>query len=226
MTKNMATTKQQPQDILAKEEVRKSRTEEFYENYKKTIWTVLGAIVVIGLAVLGYSKFIYAPKAAEAQAKMFPAEKSFAEGNYELALNGDGDTYGFVQVIDEFGGKAGKSVYLYAGISALQLGNFDDAIGYLDKYSGREPILAARALSCKGDAFVGLEKYEEAAKAFDKAAAKADNIFAATYLFKAGLAFEKIGDKASALARYNTIKEKYPESIEGYDIDRYISAVK
>jgi len=222
----MATTKQQPKEILEKEEIRKSRTEEFYENYKKTIWTVLGAIVAVGLAVLGYSKFIYAPKAAEAQAQMFKAEKSFAEGNYELALNGNEDIYGFTQVIDEFGGKAGKAVYLYAGVCALQLGNFEDAINFLNKYNGREPILAARALSCKGDAYVGLEKYEEAAKAFDKAAGKADNMFAASYLFKAGLAYEKIGDKAAALKRYNTIKEQYPDSIEGYDIDRYISAAK
>ena len=54
----------------------------------------------------------------------------------------------------------------------------------------------------------------------------ADNAFAASYLVKEGLALEQLGDKAAALECYKTIKDKYPQSIEAFDIDRYIAAVE
>ena len=139
-----------------KEEVRQeqvetsvSKFEQFYEKYKNIIWAVLGAIVVIWLAILGYQKYIYQPKCAEAQEQAFPAEASFAQGEYELALNGDGNVLGFTEIIDSYGSKAGKAVYLYAGICELQLGDFESAISYLKKYNGKEPIMTARALACK-----------------------------------------------------------------------------
>lgn len=224
----MATTKQKTQEEVRKENIEAtvSKTEQFFNENQKTIWGVLIAILVIGLAILAYGKFIYGPKCTEAMAAMYPAEASFQAGEYELALSGDGNVLGFEQVIEEYGAKAGKSAYLYAGICELQLGNFENAISYLKKYNGKDPILAARAIACEGDAYVGLEKYDAAVKCFRAAAAKADNVFSANYLLKAGLALEKLGDKAGALEAYETIKDKYPQSIEAYDIQRYISAVE
>ena len=216
-----------------KEEVRQeqvetsvSKFEQFYESYKKTIWFSLTAVVVVWLAILGYQKFIYQPKCAEAQEQAFPAEANFQKGEYELALNGDGNVLGFAEIIDNYGTKAGKAVYMYAGVCELQLGNFENAISYLKKYNGKEPILAARAQACIGDAYVGLEDYKNAVSAFKKAVAKADNPFAASYLVKEGLALEQLGDKAAALECYKTVKDKYPQSVEAFDIDRYIAAVE
>ncbi len=216
-----------------KEEVRQeqvetsvSKFEQFYNDYKKILWGVLIGVIVIWLAILGYQRFIYQPKCAEAQEQTFPAENNFQQGNYELALNGDGNVLGFAEIIDTYGTKSGKAVYAYAGICELQLGNYENAVSYLKKYNGKEPILAARVLACLGDAYVGLENYDEAVAAYKKAVAKADNAYAAAYLVKEGLVLEKLGRKAEALDCYKTVKDKYPQSIEAYDIDRYISAVE
>ncbi len=203
-----------------------SRTDQFFRENKKTIYSILIALLVIGLAIVAYYKFYYQPKSEEATAQMFPAEASFRNGEFDLALNGDGNVLGFSQIIDDFGAKAGKDVYLYAGICELQLGNYQEAIDYLKKYKGKETILKARALGCIGDAYTGLEKYGEALNYFEKAAAVADNMFAATYLLKAGVTCEELGDNAKALSFYNEIKDKYPQSIEGYDIDKYISRIE
>lgn len=221
-------TKAKNQEAELKEniEVTVSKTDKFYNENKKTIWGVLIAILVIGLGVLAYGKFIYTPKCEEAMAAAYPAEMNFQKGEYELALNGDGNVPGFAQIIEDYGTKSGKAVYLYAGICELQLGNFEGAIDYLGKYNAKDPILAARAKACQGDAYVGLEKYDEAVKCFEAAAATADNTFAAAYLLKAGLTYEKLGNKANALAAYKKIKDNYPQSLEAYEIDRYISAVE
>jgi tetratricopeptide (TPR) repeat protein len=220
--------KQKTKQELRQENVAEqlSCTEQFYENNKKLIWGVVIGVLVIWLAALAYNRYIYQPKCAEAAEQTFPAENSFQAGEYELALNGDGNVLGFSQIIDEYGNKAGKAVYLYAGICQLRLGNYQDAIDYLVKYKGKEPILKARALACQGDAYVGLENYDKAISCFKKAVAVSDNAFAATYLFKEGLAHKALGNYAAALKCFKSIKNDYPQSIEAYDIDRYIAEVQ
>lgn len=203
-----------------------SRTEQFYNENKKTIWGIVIAVVALFLIILAYNQFIYQPKVAEAQEQMFPAESSFASGEYELALNGDGNVLGFAEIAKEYGKKAGASVYFYAGVCELQLGNYESAINYLKKYNGKDKILAARALACTGDAYVALEDYGSALGYFDKAAKVVDNMFAATYLLKAGMVCEEMGNPEKALGYYKTIKDKYPQSVEGYDVDKYISRIE
>ena len=224
----MANKDLKEQEKLQQERVEQSvsAVEAFFNENKKTIWSVLAAIVVIGLAILAYQKFYVQPKKVEAQEQMFPAESAFRAQEYELALNGDGNNLGFAEIAKEYGTKAGKDVYMYAGICALNLGNFDEALSYLKKYNGKDEILAAKALACEGDAYVGLEKYQQALGCFEKAAAKIDNIFAAAYLLKAGVVCEELGNKTKALSYYKQIKDKYPQSMEGYDIDKYISRIE
>jgi tetratricopeptide (TPR) repeat protein len=224
----MATKKNEKQEALQQEKLKEtvSKTEQFYNENKKTIWGCIIAAAVIALGVLAYNQFYLKPKKAEAQEQMYPAEAAFRQGNFDLALNGDGNNYGFAQVIDEYGAKAGKAVYFYAGVCALQQQNYEEALGYLKKYNGKDPILAARAQACIGDAYVGLQKYSEAVAQFEKAAGLSDNMFAAEYLLKAAVACEELGNKDKALKLYETIKDKYPQSIEGYDIDKYINRIK
>jgi tetratricopeptide (TPR) repeat protein len=224
MAKKQADVAQQERQERVNETI--SRTDQFFRDNKKTIYGILIALLVIGLAIVAFYKFYYQPKSKEATAQMFPAEASFRSGEYDLALNGDGNVLGFSQIIDDFGAKAGKDVYFYAGICELQLGNYQESINYLKKYKGKESILKARAIAAMGDAYVGLEKYDDALGCFDKAAAVADNIFAATYLLKAGVVCEELGNTDKALTYYKKIKDQYPQSIEGYDIDKYISRIE
>lgn len=202
-----------------------STAEKFYNENKKCIWGSVIAVLVIGFGIFAYYNFVYEKQVAEALEQAYPAETLFANGEYELALNGDGNNLGFAAIIDEYGNKAGKSMPLYAGICALQLGDYESALSYLGQYKGKEPILAARAKACEGDAYVGLEDYKAAIASYDAAIAVADNIFAATYLLKKGVACEALGDKAAALDCYKTIQDKYPSSIEAYDINKYIARV-
>ena len=203
-----------------------SKTDQFYNEHKKTIWTVVAALAVLALAIFAYVKLVYQPKCAEAQQQAFPAEQIFESGEYELALNGDGNVLGLADVIDQYGAKAGTAVFLEAGICALQTGDYEGALEYLKKYKGKEPIMAARAIACIGDAYAGLGRNREAAAAYAKAAAKGDNVFAAGYLLKAGIMYEELGENQKALDCYNVIKDKYSNTPDGYDIDKYITRLQ
>lgn len=202
-----------------------SSTGEFYEKNKKLIIGSVAAVLVVCLAVFLYHKYVYQSQRAEALEQAYPAETLFRNGEYELALNGDGNRLGLAEIIDRYGKKAGKAMPLYAGICELQLGNYESAIAYLKSYKGKEPVLAARAKACEGDAYVGLGDYRSAISCYKAAVNVADNVFAATYLLKQGLAYEALGDKAGALNCYKTIQDKYPVSVEAYDINRYIARV-
>ena len=203
-----------------------SKTEQFFEKNGKTISYAAIAVVAVIAAVFCWNKFVHQPKVAEAQGQMAYAEQAFRAGDYQTALNGDGNTLGFVQILEDYGTKAGESVYFYAGVCELQNGNWDAAIKYLESYNGKDAILAARAQACMGDAYVGLENYSKALSCFENAAAAADNMFAAGYLLKAGAVAEKLGDDAKALSFYKKIKEQYPQSMEGYDVDKYIGRIE
>ena len=224
----MAKENLKEQEKLHQEKVEEglSAVETFFNENKKIIWGSIAAIIAAGAIVLSYQKFYVQPKRVEGQAQMFPAEANFRAQEYNLALNGDGNVLGLAQIAEEYGANAGKSVYLYSGICELNLGNYESALSYLKKYNGKDEILAAKALAYQGEAYTGLEKYKEALVAFEKAASKADNIFAASYLLKAGNLCEEIGDKAKALSFYKKVKDQYPQSMEAYDVDKYISRIE
>ena len=224
----MAKENLKKKEVLQQEKINEtvSKTEQFFNENKKTIYGILIAILVIGFGVLAYNQWILKPKQAEAMEQMYPAEAAFAAGEYDLALNGDGNVLGFKDIIDNYGTKGGKDVYFYAGVSELQLGNFEDAVKFLKKYKGKDHILSARALACIGDAYTGLEDYRTAIGYFEKAADLSDDIFSANYLLKAGVAYEELGEDDKALVCYKRIQNNWPNSVEGYDIDKYISRIE
>ena len=51
-------------------------------------------------------------------------------------------------------------------------------------------------------------------------------MFSASYLLKAGITYEELGNNDKALACYKRIKDTWPQSVEGYDIDKYISRIE
>lgn len=203
-----------------------SNTEHFIERYKKPL--IYGAIITLVIIAAGfaYQHLYRKPLIQEALAQSFTAEQHFRADSFALALNGDGNALGFKQIIEEYGNKAGEAIYFYAGVSELQLGNYQNAIDYLKKYDGTDLVFQARAICNIGDAYAGLQNYKEAVNQYIKAAKHVDNPFAAGYLLKAGIMYEELGETAKALGIYEEIKVKYPQTIEGFEIDKYIAKVK
>ena len=96
----------------------------------------------------------------------------------------------------------------------------------MKKYNGKDEILAARAICCLGDAYAMKEDYSSAMAQYEKAANYADNAYAAGYLLKAGMMAEELGNNAKALSLYERIKKEYPQTLEGYEIEKYINRIQ
>jgi tetratricopeptide (TPR) repeat protein len=109
----------------------------------------------------------------------------------------------------------------------MHLGQFEEALDYLNKYTLKDEILAPEAKGLIGDANVELGDKEAGVKYYLEAADMANNSFhTPIYLMKAGIIYENEGKYAEALKLYERIQDKYSESNEGRAIDKYIARVK
>ena len=203
-----------------------SKTEQFFKENGKLSYGCVCGVLVIALAILAYNRFILQPKKVQATDQMARAEQWFLSGEYELSLTGDDNDLGFEDIIKQYGSKAGEAVYMYAGIAKLQTGAPEEAIQYLKKYDGKDPILLGKAQACIGDAYADLENYSEAISWYQKAAKTSDNALAAAYLLKAGIAAEANGNDTQALSFYKEIKDKWGNAPEALEIDKYITRIE
>ena len=203
-----------------------SKSEQFFENNKKTIFGCLIAIIVIIAGGMLYNAKIAQPRQTKAAEAIFPGENYFINGDYTTAL--DGDSYGFegfVELSKQYRStKAGKLAGLYAGLCYAQLDNMEEAEKYLAKFNGKDQMVAPAALGALANCYATAGQNSKAIATFEKAAKKANNnLLSPYYYFQAGLIYESMGKDAQALKTYKMIKAKYPESIESQDIDKYIA---
>jgi len=221
----MAKKKNKTDDQFAQIEETLSKTEQYIESNQKNLVRIVGAIVVIIALCIGYQKLYVAPMEKEAQEEMFMAELYFQKDSFNLALNGDGQYLGFLDIADEYSGaKAGKLANYYAGLSYLNIGNFENAIEYLDDFSSDDIILSSLALGCIGDAYMELEDIDNALSYYEDATSYADNEFTTPrYMLKQAMIHESNGDYADALALYKVIESDYKTSFEGNGIEKYIA---
>jgi tetratricopeptide (TPR) repeat protein len=204
------------------------KTELFIEKNQRIIYIVVGAIVVIALVFFGYKKLYLGPKEKEAESQMFMAEKYFEKDSLNIALNGDGNYLGFLNIIDDYGmTKSGNLAKYYAGICYLHLGEFENAIEYLNKFKGKDVMVSCMAIGATGDAYMELGRTEKALDCYIKAADRQSNEFTTPmFLMKAGLTYESLGKYADALKLYERIKNEYMKSFEYRSIDKYIARAK
>jgi tetratricopeptide (TPR) repeat protein len=202
-----------------------SQATALWDKYGKIVTYVGGGLLLLIAGYLAYKNLYVAPKQKEAVNQMYQAQAMFERDSFDLALNNPGGgNLGFLDVINQFGATpAGNSAKYYAGICYLNLGKFDEAIKQLEDFKCEGSVLPIMKHSALGDAYSELGNMAKAADAYDDAV-DAGNNDALTPLVTKKLAMlkENQNDKASALKLYQSIKEKYPQSIEAMDVDKFI----
>ncbi len=210
--------------ILADEVLGKS--EAYVIKHKNKFISAIVAIVVIVAGYLAYNTFVAEPREAEAAKAIFKAEQYFVNGDFETALNGDGINAGFLQVIEENGGTdIANMANAYAGLCYVQQQNYDEAISYLEKYSGSDRLVSPMVKYALGNCYAHKENIDKAIKLVLEAADEAENITVTPKCwFDAAAMYEKQGKTEKAIELYNRIKNEYPQAPEAANIDRFINA--
>jgi tetratricopeptide (TPR) repeat protein len=204
-----------------------TRTEQYLqENYKPLLIT-LGVIVVL-VGLFWVAKIYLNKRNEEAQSQMYMAERYLEMDSMKLALNGDGNYLGFIDIASEYKFTTSGNLALYsAGICYLHLGQYQDAIDFLNKYSKKDKVIGSLAIGATGDAYVELGDLKTGVSKYIEAADFASNSFnTPIFLMKAGEIYEQDGNYTEALKVYQRIQDNYPESSEGLSIDKYIARIK
>ena len=189
---------------------------------------IIGIAVVV--AVVGgfyaYKEFVVRPKEQKASELMYKAQQYFSQDSSKKVLDGDVNSKGVLYIISNYSGtKSANLAKYYAGVSYLKLGQFDKAIDYLKDFKTDAKQVQMVAYGCLGDALAETGKKEDAVDYYEKAGTtfEKDESISAEYIFRAGLLSETIGKASKALAFYKDIKEKYPKTEKGSQIDKYIN---
>lgn len=224
----MSNKKESAEEKMESIESALTTAESFILANQKKITNTLLVILICAVGVIAFFRYYVTPRQQEAAVQLFPAEKYFAADSLQVALNGDGNNLGFLDIIDQYGATpSGKLSYYYAGICYLRLGEFENAIKYLKQYKGKDQIIANIAIGALGDAEAELGHTNEAIAYYLKAAENTVNEETTPiYLFRAGLLYEKSAAYDRALALYERIQAEYGSSAEGRYIEKYISRVQ
>ena len=210
-----------------------SKTEQFFqENGKKVVIAVV-AIVVGAVAGYLYKSLVIDANAEKASELIIEAQDRFGVQNpdFALALNGDENGAGFLDVVEQYGSTAaGNLAKHYAGICYLRLGDLENAEKYLSMYKsvnelGAE-VVNAQNLGLRGDIAVEKGEYEAAVALYKKAVAASENVYSAPlFLYKQLLAYVALGNKAEAQKCYDTLQAQYPMSVEAREAEKVMGTL-
>lgn len=210
-----------------------NKTELFFEKNGKLMSYIFIGLLIIAALVFGYRSLIVLPRAEKAAEMIAQAQSRFEAENpdYELALNGDANGAGFLDVIDQYGSTpSGNLAKHYAGICYLKSGDLENAALYLAKFSSVKglpgALVNAQNYGLQGDVAVEQGDYAAAVKFYEKAIAAADNnMTAPLHLRKAGLAEKAQGNNAGAAAYFQRILDTYPSSMEAREAEKLLGSI-
>ncbi|MDE6162668.1 MAG: tetratricopeptide repeat protein [Bacteroides sp.] len=206
-----------------------TQSEAFLIKYKNAIIGGVVAVIIIVAGFIMYKNLYAEPREEKAQAALFKGQEYFEQDAFEQALNGDSIGYtGFLKVADEYSGtKAANLAKAYAGICYAQLGKYEEAVKMLDSFNGKDQMVAPAILGAAGNCYAQLGQLDKAASTLLSAAEKADNnTLSPIFLIQAGEILVKQGKYDDAVNAYTKIKDKYFQSYQAMDIDKYIEQAK
>lgn len=211
-----------------------NRTELFFENNGRKLTYVFLALLAAAALVFGYRALIMQPRAEKAAEMIAEAQTRFEAENpdYELALSGDANGAGFLDVVDQYGSTpSGNLAKHYAGICYLRQGDLENAAAYLAKFSPVKgipgAIINAQNYGLQGDVAVEQGNYAAAVKFYDKAVKAADNnLTTPMYLRKAALAEQAQGNTKRAAELYERILASYPASMDAREAEKLLGGVQ
>jgi tetratricopeptide (TPR) repeat protein len=192
-----------------------SRILHFYNTNKAAVWG--GGIAIVLTIGLTIAYVIHSSQQEDTARELLSiAEQEFLQGNYETALDGsEADfTLGFNQIAANYENTtAGNLASYYAAASYFELGDYATALQYIEMYDVPSGVIGVSPISLHASILSELERYEEAASMFERAANwDVNESTTPLNLFSAAEAYREAGMNAEAERTIDTILEEYPNT--------------
>lgn len=204
-----------------------SKSEQFFEDNKKTITGAIAFIVLAFVGYFAYQMFVVKPKQMEAANALYPVQVAFQNDSLNQVIE-EGE-----MVADDYSSVgAGKLASYYAGVALRDNGQYEEALEQFKKVDFDDAAVGVLALGNVGDMNVELDNIEEGAKWFVKAGKKAENslgedILAPVYFHKAADAYLYLEDFGKAKDLYKSIIDDYSGYADLVKVkEQYYSLIK
>lgn len=205
-----------------------TKSEAFVLKYKNQLIGGIAAVIIVIAGILCYKNYYANPREEKASAAMAKAEESFRNNDFETALKGAEGVAGFTQIMNDYSGTDAATIAkAYAGECYAKLGQYKEAIDMLEGFNEGDQMITPAVKGTLGNCYAQLGQLDKAVSTLLDAAKMADNnTLSPTFLIQAGEILESQGKKADALKAYQQVKEKYFQSMQYSEIDKYIERLK
>lgn len=218
-----------PADGFEKVENAMNNAEGFVESHQKEL--LIGFVAVIAVVALYFllSLKVWQPREENAKSEIVKAEQMFAIDSFQVALDGKEDEFlGFLDIIDEYGSTStGNLAKAYAGICYKNLEQYDEAIKYLNKFSGDDVLVSPAIVGAVADCYWDMKEESKAVSSYLKAAELANNdLLTPLYKKRAAMCQISLGKNAEAIKLLESILKDYPYSMELPEVQKYLGIAK
>ncbi len=202
---------------------------EFLETHQNLLIGIFGGIIALIVLFFVLNQYVWGPREEAAKNEIFKAQQMFARDSFQVALDGKEDEFmGFLDIIDEYGSTStGNVACAYAGICYKNLGEFEDAIKYLNKFSGSDELVSPSILGSIGDCYWDMDNASKAIDYYKKAANMADNdLLSPLYKKRAAVAYLSMDKKSEAIKLLEEITTQYPNYQDMNEVLKFLELAK
>ena len=202
----------------------------FFNEYNKIIYGVAIGLLLVVCALLALNKFYLIPQTEKASAMMTAPIDFMMRGDslsLTTALEGDDENEGFLTIASSYKfTKAGNTAKYFAGLCYLKLGNKEEALDYLLKFSRKDDIYWFAAQGMISDLYDDQGETKKAIQYCKKAAESKDPYYGPVNLFKLGQLYEREEDWKNAANTYQSIQDKFYAEYQKMGVDKYLERAR
>ena len=189
-------------------------TQKVQDNRKIIVICSL-VIVAIILIVLAYVYFFLNPALKKHNDNIGSADLLLALSNDSIALKQ------YMDIADNGNYEPANRAALESAILLYREGKYEEALKYAEKYSTRDEIIGAGALSLKGDCLVNLDRLSDAVSAYKEAISVSDRNPAYTpyFIMKLVRVYHEQGNFAEEVKMLEEIQSEYPLYGQQHNLD-------
>ncbi len=187
--------------------------------YKTTLIGLTVLVICFGAGTLFWVRN-QQTREQEAALQLSRMSQNLEQGNFSIAINGDGKNAGLKKIAAEYSGKfsgtpSGNMANLLLANAYYSMGEFDSALKAFKSVLINNDDLAAAALAGAGDCYTSKKQLTEAAASYQDASKKAENsVLKAQYLIKEADSYQQLNQLKKAFDLYTKIIADYPDTSE------------
>lgn len=199
----------------------------FVEDNRTLLLAIVGGILLAILLVVGFMWF-RGNQAEEASVALAEPVRLYEAGQYEAALQDEGDRQGLLSVADDYGStQPGNLAHYYAADALFRLGRYDEALEHFEAYDGDDTFVEAGALAGQAAIYEVREDYARAADLFRRAAeAYPNQAISPGYYLSALRNYARVGNDDDAREVFETLQERYPDVVEVQEAQFYLGMLE